>query len=70
MTANAYTWTDDLTRKYTPSSTEFDAARRHRAAIESRLDAFLGILNMFEIGSLRRGTGVWLHSDVDYLVSL
>jgi len=25
---------------------------------------------MFEIGSLRHGTGVWLHSDADYLVSL
>ncbi|ARU41199.1 hypothetical protein CCB80_08655 [Armatimonadetes bacterium Uphvl-Ar1] len=25
---------------------------------------------MFEIGSLRHGTGVWQHSDADYLVSL
>ncbi len=25
---------------------------------------------MFEIGSLRHGTGVWYHSDADYLVSL
>lgn len=70
MTANAYTWIDDLTRKYTPSSTQFNAARSHRAAIESRLDAFLGIFGMFEIGSLRHGTGVWLYSDADFLVSL
>lgn len=25
---------------------------------------------MFEIGSLRHGTGIWTHSDADYLVSL
>src|SRR5699024_1786990 len=25
---------------------------------------------MFEIGSLRHGTGIWRHSDADYLASL
>lgn len=63
-------WLSDLNAKYTPSSTQFDAARGHRASIESRLDSDLGEREMFEIGSLRHGTGVWIYSDADYLVSL
>lgn len=63
-------WLDDLTDYYTPSSSQFDGARGHRAAIEVRLDTYLGVREMFEIGSLRHGTGVWLYSDADYLVSL
>lgn len=63
-------WLADLTSEYTPTSTQFDGARSHRAAIEVRLDTYLGIHQMFEIGSLRHGTGVWLYSDADYLVSL
>ncbi len=59
-----------LNALYTPTPTEFDAARSHRASIESRLDAQLGVHEMFEIGSLRHGTGVWNYSDADYLVSL
>ncbi|MEQ5817676.1 hypothetical protein J3362_19335 [Marinobacter sp. NFXS11] len=67
---SANQWLANLTSLYTPTSTQFDKARSHRAAIEARLDVFLGIHEMFEIGSLRHGTGVWLHSDADYLVSL
>lgn len=63
-------WLNDLTDYYTPSSSQFDGARGHRAAIEVRLDTYLGVREMFEIGSLRHGTGVWLYSDADYLVSL
>jgi hypothetical protein len=63
-------WLNDLTNLYTPTSTQFDCARSHRIAIEARLDVFLGINEMFEIGSLRHGTGLWRHSDADYLVSL
>lgn len=63
-------WLDDLTDYYTPSSSQFDGARGHRAAIEVRLDTYLGVREMFEIGSLRHGTGVWLYSDADYLISL
>lgn len=70
MTITAARWLSELTQTYTPSSTQFDAARRHRHAIEARLDADLGVKEMFEIGSLRHGTGVWLYSDADYLVSL
>jgi len=59
-----------LLTKYTPSSTYFDAARSHRSAIETRLDLDLGLKEMFEIGSLKQGTGVWFYSDADYIVSL
>lgn len=55
---------------FTPASSYFDAARAHRSAIERRLDDDLGVNEMFETGSLKHGTGVWLYSDADYIVSL
>jgi hypothetical protein len=70
MAQSAKAWLSDLTSLYTPTTTQFDAARRHRGAIESRLDAYLGLREMFEIGSLRHGTGVWQYSDADFLASL
>jgi hypothetical protein len=70
VTATARGWLDDLTALYTPTSTQFDAARGHRHAIEARLDVYLGVREMFEIGSLRHGTGVWQYSDADFLVAL
>ncbi len=70
MTQTAAAWLAELTDLYTPTSTQFDAAKSHRASIEARLDAYLGLHEMFEIGSLRHGTGVWQYSDADYLVSL
>lgn len=70
MAETARGWLKELTSLYTPTPTEFDAAKSHRASIESRLDAQLGLHEMFEIGSLRHGTGVWRYSDADYLVSL
>jgi hypothetical protein len=70
MAQSAKGWLTELTTLYTPTATEFDAARRHRGAIESRLDAYLGLHEMFEIGSLRQGTGVWRYSDADFLASL
>lgn len=70
MSETARAWLHDLTSLYTPTSGQFDAARGHRASIESRLDAHLGVQEMFEIGSLRHGTGVWQYSDADFLVAL
>lgn len=70
MTETARTWLAGLTDLYTPTPHEFDAARAHRSSIESRLDAYLGVHEMFEIGSLKHGTGVWQYSDADFLVSL
>lgn len=63
-------WLKDLTGLYTPTPTQFDAARGHRASIENRLDAEFGVREMFEIGSLKHGTGVWTYSDADFLVSM
>lgn len=63
-------WLADLNNYFTPSASDFAAAKSHKASIEARLDYNLGVYRMFEIGSLRHGTGVWYYSDVDYLVSL
>ncbi len=70
MSQTTSQYLDALTAKYTPSSTDFAAARTHRSAIEARLDAYLGLHEMFETGSLRHGTGVKWYSDADYIVSL
>lgn len=70
MSTTASSWLSDLTTYYTPSASQFDGAKSHKDAIETRLDTVLGVYRMFEIGSLRHGTGVWHYSDADYLVSL
>lgn len=70
MTQDPNTWLNELSSYFTPSSAEFDAARSHGRSIEAGLQTSLGIYRMFEIGSLRHGTGVWSHSDADYLASL
>ncbi|MGP5391341.1 SMODS domain-containing nucleotidyltransferase [Glutamicibacter arilaitensis] len=67
---SATAWLQETTRSWIPSPTQFDGARGHRTEIEKKLDAKLGIFRMFEIGSLRHGTGIYHHSDADYLVSL
>lgn len=68
QTTNQYI--TSLLGKYTPTTTAFDAARTHRAGIETRLDAWLGLHEMFETGSLRHGTGVAGFSDADFFASL
>lgn len=69
--AAAATWClNDLTSLFTPTPSQFDGAKGHKASIEARLDYVLGVYRIFEIGSLRHGTGVWWYSDADYLVSL
>jgi hypothetical protein len=68
--ASAEQWLREFTDRYTPTPSQFDGARSHRNAIEVRLNAHLGVHEMFEIGSLRHGTGIWLYSDADYLVAL
>lgn len=70
MSQTSHAWLSELTSYYTPSATQFDGAKSHKDSIEARLDYVLGVYRMFEIGSLRHGTGVWLYSDADYLVSL
>lgn len=70
MNQTAEAWLKEITDLYTPTSTQFDAAKRHRSSIETRLDVYLGLHEFFEIGSLRHGTGVWNYSDADYMASL
>lgn len=70
MSETAISWLNNLMRLYTPTFSQFDGAKSHRASIEKRLNDTIGIYRMFEIGSLRHGTGIWLYSDADYLVSL
>jgi len=70
MAQTAQQYLNSLIDKYTPSPTAFSAARTHRAGIESRLDAWFGVAEMFETGSLKHGTGVKWYSDADYLVVL
>jgi len=70
MAATATSWLDELTSLFTPTVSQFDGAKGHKASIEARLDYVLGVYRVFEIGSLRHGTGVWRYSDADYLVSL
>lgn len=69
VTQTARAWLSSRTTYYTPSPSQFDGARSHKAAIEARLDATLGVYRLFEIGSLRHGTGIFF-SDADFLVSL
>jgi len=70
MSATAGSWLADLTSLYTPTPGQFDGAKSHKDAIQTRLDNVLGVYRVFEIGSLRHGTGVWQYSDADFLVSL
>lgn len=70
MATTAAQYLDSITTSYTPTATQFDAARSHRSSIETRIDVYLGLHEMFETGSLRHGTGVRFYSDADYIVSL
>lgn len=70
MATTADSWLTELNSYFTPSPSDFVAAKSHKDSVEARLDYDLGLYRMFEIGSLRHGTGVWYYSDVDYLVSL
>lgn len=70
MAETVTSWLASLNSLYTPLSSHFDAAKSHKGSIEARLNYMVGVYRMFEIGSLRHGTGIWRHSDADYLASL
>lgn len=70
MAETATAWLRNTTNFWTPTPKQFDGARGHKEAIRTRLDSDLEIYGMLEIGSLRHGTGIWMYSDADYLVSL
>ncbi len=60
----------DFHIKLTPTETETESAKSHRASIETRLTNDFGLLRFFRIGSFGNGTSISSHSDVDYLASL
>ncbi len=60
----------DFLTKLTPSSSETEAAKSHRASIEARLKRDFGLRRFVRIGSFGNGTSISGYSDVDYLASL
>lgn len=54
----------------TPSETESEAAKRHRASIKACLDNSYTVYRFLRIGSFGNGTSVSGHSDVDYLAEV
>lgn len=60
----------DFLTKLTPRTSETDAAKSHRASIESRLQRDFGLRRFTRIGSFGNGTSISGYSDVDYLASL
>lgn len=57
-------------RRLVPSSTESEAARKHRQSIKSCLESNFGMTNFFRSGSFGNGTNVRNYSDVDYFASI
>lgn len=60
----------DFLGKLTPSDTENEAAKSHRASIQTRLERDFGLRRFVRIGSFGNGTSISGYSDVDYLASL
>jgi hypothetical protein len=52
--------------RLTPTGSESDAARSHRASIEACLKSNFGMKNFFRTGSFGNGTSIRSYSDVDY----
>jgi hypothetical protein len=61
---------NDFLRKLTPAASESEAAKGHRASIETRLKQDFGLRRFVRIGSFGNGTSISGHSDVDYFASL
>jgi len=61
---------EDFLSKLKPQTTESDAAKSHRASIESCLKNNFGLKRFVRIGSFGNWTSVSRHSDVDYLACL
>lgn len=60
----------DFLTKLTPSATESQAAKNHRASIEACLTNNFGLKRFVRIGSFGNGTSISGYSDVDYLACL
>lgn len=57
-------------KKLTPTATETEAAKNHRASIEACLKNEFGLNRFVRIGSFGNGTSISGYSDVDYLACL
>jgi hypothetical protein len=53
-----------------PTATERGVAAKHKDSVERSLENGLGLHRFKQTGSLSHGTGITVHSDVDYLASL
>lgn len=60
----------DFLNQLTPTTTETQAAKRHRDSIEACLKSNFGLNRFVRIGSFGNGTSISGHSDVDYLACL
>jgi tRNA nucleotidyltransferase (CCA-adding enzyme) len=60
----------DFLTNLTPSTTESQAAKSHRASIEACLRNNFGLHRFVRIGSFGNGTSISGFSDVDYLACL
>jgi hypothetical protein len=60
----------DFLKKLTASTAESEAAKNHRASIETCLKNNFGLKRFTRIGSFGNGTSISGYSDVDYLASL
>jgi hypothetical protein len=60
----------EFASRLTPTSTERDAAVRHRRSVEKALSERLEVVTFLQTGSFWHGTGVRGHADIDLLVWL
>jgi Second Messenger Oligonucleotide or Dinucleotide Synthetase domain len=60
----------DFLTKLTPTSSESEGAKKHRASINACLTSNFGLRRFARIGSFGNGTSISGYSDVDYLASL
>jgi len=61
---------NDFLSQLTPSATESQAAKSHRASIEQCLSSNFGLDRFARIGSFGNGTSISGYSDVDYLACM
>src|SRR5689334_6790916 len=60
----------DFLIRLTPTPTESEAAKYHRASIEQCLENNFGLRRFFRSGSFGNGTSISGYSDVDYFASI
>ena len=60
----------DFLQTLTPTNTESEAAKDHRASIEACLKSNFGMTRFFQTGSFGNGTSISGHSDVDYFADI